>query len=262
MVGLMLRQLSPTGSAKQGGDPALFSCSGVSLDLGGREILRDINLHVRAGEVLGIIGPNGAGKTSLFEILSGRILPKSGTVVFKGENVTALPLYSRSRLGIGRTFQTPVVPDELTVGETFKAARQAHRPFLTKFDAEYGADLVALKVSEDTPATQLETFNRRKLLLACLLMRRPSLLLLDEPAAGLINSEVDEIDTLLRLLAKEMNIAILIVEHRIELLGTIADRIVVMDAGEVISEGLMDDVMRDPKVHAAYFEDFSEEAES
>lgn len=258
----MLRQLSPTGGGKQGGDPALFSCSGVSLDLGGREILRDINLHVGAGEVLGIIGPNGAGKTSLFEILSGRMLPKSGSVVFKGEDVTALPLYSRSRLGIGRTFQTPVVPDELTVGETFKAARQAHRPFLTKFDAEYGADLVGLKASDETPATQLETFNRRKLLLACLLMRRPSLLLLDEPAAGLINSEVDEIDKLLRLLAKEMNIAILIVEHRIELLGTIADRIVVMDAGEVISEGLMDDVMGDPKVHAAYFEDFSQEAET
>ena len=181
---------------------------------------------------------------------------------FKGENVTGLPLYSRSRLGIGRTFRTPVVPDELTVGETFKAARQAHRPFLTRFDAEYGADLVGLKISDDTPATQLETFNRRKLLLACLLMRRPSLLLLDEPAAGLINSEVDEIDTLLRILAKEMNIAILIVEHRIELLGTIADRILVMDAGEVISEGLMDDVMADPKVHAAYFEDFSEEADT
>jgi len=262
MVGLMLRQLSPTGGAKHGGDPALFSCSGVSLDLGGREILRNINLHVRAGEVLGIIGPNGAGKTSLFEILSGRMRPKSGTVVFKGENVTDLPLYLRSRLGIGRTFQTPVVPDELTVGETFKAARQAHRPFLTRFDAEYGADLVGLKVSDETPATQLETFNRRKLLLACLLMRRPSLLLLDEPAAGLINSEVDEIDTLLRLLAKEMNVAILIVEHRIELLGTIANRIVVMDAGEVISEGLMDDVMGDPKVHAAYFEDFSEEADT
>lgn len=261
MVELMLRQPASNGRIEQDGKSVLFSCGNISLDLGGREILRDINLHVRAGEVLGIIGPNGAGKTSLFEILSGRMLPKSGTVVFKGEEVTRLPLYSRSRLGIGRTFQTPVVPDELTVGETFKAARQAYRPFLTRFDAEYGADLVGLKVSEDTPATQLETFNRRKLILACLLMRRPSLLLLDEPAAGLINSEVDEIDTLLRILAKEMNIAILIVEHRIELLGTIADRILVMDAGEVISEGLMDDVMADPKVHAAYFEDFSEEVE-
>lgn len=213
----------------------LFSCNSISLDLGGREILRDINLQIEAGEVLGVIGPNGAGKTSLFEILSGRMAPKGGTVTFRGADVTAIPLHARARLGIGRTFQTPVVPDELTVGETFKAARQAYRPYLTKFDAEYGADLVGLTVDEDAPTSQLETFNRRKLLLACLLMRRPSLLLLDEPAAGLINSEIDEIDSLLRILSKEMNVAIVIVEHRIELLGTIADRVIVMDAGEVSS---------------------------
>jgi branched-chain amino acid transport system ATP-binding protein len=77
---------------------------------------------------------------------------------------------------------------------------------------------------------------------------------MDEPAAGLINAEIDEIDYLLRLLSKEMNIAVVIVEHRIELLGTIADRVMVMDAGEVISEGLIEDVLADPKVHAAYFE--------
>ena len=81
--------------------------------------------------MLGIIGPNGAGKTSLFEVLSGRLRPKAGTVTFKGHDVTRLPLYERARLGIGRTYQTPVVPDELTVGEAFKAARQAYRPYLT-----------------------------------------------------------------------------------------------------------------------------------
>ncbi len=240
----------------------LFSCDDIFLDLGGREILRNINLHVEAGEVLGIIGPNGAGKTSLFDVLSGRRAPKSGRVAFKGEDVTALPLYARARMGIGRTYQTPVVPDELTVGETFKAARQAYRPYLTKFDAEYGAELVGLKVDEDELAARLEALNRRKLLLACLLMRRPPLLLIDEPAAGLINSEVDEIDYLLRLLSKEMNIAIVIVEHRIELLGTIADRVMVMDAGEVISEGIMEDILVDPKVHAAYFENISEGGDS
>jgi branched-chain amino acid transport system ATP-binding protein len=233
---------------------SLFSCTGISLDLGGREILRDINLHVDEGEVLGIIGPNGAGKTSLFEVLSGRMLPKSGTVTFKDRDVTSLPLYERARLGIGRTYQTPIIPDELTVGETYKAARQAYRPYCTKFDAEYGAELVGLNADDDEPAVRLDTLDRRKLLLACLLMRRPTLLMMDEPAAGLINSEVDEIDFLLRMLSKEMNISIAIVEHRIELLGTIADRVMVMDAGEVISEGVMKDVLSDPKVHAAYFE--------
>jgi branched-chain amino acid transport system ATP-binding protein len=238
----------------------LFACESISLDLGGREILRDINLNVGIGEVLGIIGPNGAGKTSLFEVLSGRLMPKSGRVTFQGQDVTHLPLYRRARLGIGRTYQTPVVPDELTVAETFKAARQAYAPYLTRFDAEYGAELVSLDVDPSEPTSRLETLNRRKLLLACLLMRRPQLLLMDEPAAGLINSEVDEIDHLIRLLSKEMDIAIVIVEHRIELLETIADRVMVMDAGEVISEGALADILNDPKVHAAYFENVDEGA--
>ncbi|MBR1165112.1 MULTISPECIES: ABC transporter ATP-binding protein [Bradyrhizobium] len=256
----MLKSTNESRSSGVRPSGPLFTCSGIHLDLGGREILRDINVHVAVGEVLGVIGPNGAGKTSLFEVLSGRLAPKSGQVTFKGQDVTTLPLHRRARLGIGRTYQTPVIPEELTVGETFKAARQAFQPYLTKFDAEYGAELVNLKVDEDVPTAQLETLNRRKLLLACLLMRRPSLLLMDEPAAGLINSEVEEIDFLLRLLSKEMNIAIIIVEHRIELLGTIADRVMVMDAGEVISEGSMAKVLSDPKVHAAYFENVDEAA--
>ncbi len=241
-------------------DGALFAGQHIFLDLGGREILRDINLHVQPGEVLGIIGPNGAGKTSLFEVLSGRLQPKSGRVMFRGEDITRHRLFERARRGIGRTYQTPVVPDELTVGETFKAARQAYRPYKTRFDAEYGAELVGLRVRHDEPTVKLDTLERRKLLLACLLMRRPHLLLMDEPAAGLINSEVDEFDHLIRQLAKEMNIAIIIVEHRIELLETVADRAMVMDAGEVIAEGRLADILADPRVHAAYFENVTESA--
>lgn len=239
-------------------DKPLFACDGIHLELGGREILHDIGLHVHQGEVLGIIGPNGAGKTSLFEVLSGRMQPKSGRVIFEGQDITSLPLYARARIGIGRTYQTPVVPDELTVGETFKAARQAYTPYLTRFAAEYAAELVGLKVAAEEATEKLETLNRRKLLLACLLMRRPKLLLMDEPAAGLINSEVDEFDHLIRLLSKEMNIAVIIVEHRIELLETIADRAMVMDAGETISQGSLQHVLSDPKVHAAYFENVTE----
>ncbi len=240
--------------------PPIFSCQDISLDLGGREILREISLEVSRGEVLGIIGPNGAGKTSLFEVLSGRLQPKSGRVMFQGKDVTKLPLFARARLGIGRTYQTPVVPDELTVGQTLKAARQAFRPYLTRHHAEWGTELVRLNVPDDLPTAQLDTLNRRKLLLGCLMMRRPPLLLMDEPAAGLINSEVDEFDDLIRILSKEMNVAIIIVEHRIELLETIADRAMVMDAGEVISAGSLHKVLNDPKVHAAYFENVEEGA--
>lgn len=232
----------------------LFSCSNLSLDLGGREILRDIELEINPGEVLGIIGPNGAGKTSLLEILSGRYTPKTGDVIYKGKNITRLHFYERARIGIGRTYQTPVVPEDLTVGETFKAARQAYKPYLTRFDAEYAADLVDFVVDDNVLTTQLKTFNRRKLLLANILMKKPDLLLMDEPAAGLINSEIDEIDEILRMLSKEMNIAVMIVEHRIELLDTIADRVIVMDAGEIIAKGSLNEIINSPEVRAAYFE--------
>lgn len=241
-----------------GAEP-LFSCQTITLELGGRQILGGISLHVDAAEVLGIIGPNGAGKTSLFEVLSGRIRPKSGRVVFKGRDVTDLPLQKRARLGLGRTFQTPVAPEELTVAQVFKAARQAYQPYLTPDDAEWGAELVGFHVPGTEMADRLDTLNRRKLLLACLLMRRPQLLLMDEPAAGLINSEIDELDEIMRVLAKELGIAIVIVEHRIELLETIADRVMVMDAGEVVSEGSLAHVLADRRVHEAYFEFSPEE---
>lgn len=231
-----------------------FSCEELSLDLGGREVLRNISLELREGEVLGIIGPNGAGKTSLLEILSGRYRPKAGNVYFKGRNINGLSLFERARLGIGRTYQTPIVPEELTVGETMKAARQAFRPWLTRFDAEYSANLVNFRVPYDRPTVSLKTFERRKLMMACLLMRQPKVLLMDEPAAGLINAEIDEIDQILRMLSKEMNVAVLIVEHRIELLESIADRAIVMDAGEIIARGELADIIDSPAVRAAYFE--------
>ncbi|MDX6502526.1 MAG: hypothetical protein QOG23_5790 [Blastocatellia bacterium] len=231
-----------------------FSCEGLSLDLGGREVLRNISLDLREGEVLGIIGPNGAGKTSLLEILSGRYRPKTGKVYFEGRDINGLSLFERARLGIGRTYQTPIVPEELTVGETMKAARQAFRPWLTRFDAEYSANLVHFRVPYDQPTVSLKTFERRKLLMACLLMRQPKVLLMDEPAAGLINAEIDEIDQILRMLSKEMNVAVLIVEHRIELLESIADRVIVMDAGEIIARGELAEIIDSPAVRAAYFE--------
>ncbi len=234
--------------------PLLFACNDIALDLGGRSILRGISLGVRPGEVLGVIGPNGAGKTSLFEVLSGRIPPKSGTVQFKGNDITTMPLHKRARLGIGRTYQTPVVPEGMTVAQVLKAARQAYPPYLTPDDSEWGAGLVAFRIPGTAMADQLDTLNRRKLLMTCLLMRRPAILLMDEPAAGLINSEIDEFDDIMRVLAKELNIAIVLIEHRMELLDTIADRVMVLDAGEMIAEGRLDQILDDPRVKAAYFE--------
>ncbi len=147
-----------------------------------------------------------------------------------------------------------MVPDALTVGEVFRAARQAFPPYLTRFHAEWAVEKVGLRVPMSALAGSLETLNRRKLLLACLLMRRPRVMLLDEPAAGLINSEIDELDAIIRHFAREMNVGVMLVEHRLELLSAIADRVVVLDLGKLIAEGDPDTVFEDPRVRAAYFD--------
>ncbi|MGX8014246.1 ABC transporter ATP-binding protein (plasmid) [Mesorhizobium sp. ORM8.1] len=232
----------------------LFGCEGIGIRLGGRTILDGISLDLKPGEILGAIGPNGAGKTTLFEILSGRYVPSQGRVLFDGRDITSLKLFARAALGLGRTYQSPVVPEALTVAEVFRASRQAYLPHLTRFHAERAAGLVGLEVSPTALAGSLDTLNRRKLLLACLLMRDVRVLLLDEPAAGLINSEIDELDRTIRYLARELNIGIILVEHRLELLSAIADRVVVLDLGKIIAEGPVETVFKDPKVRAAYFD--------
>jgi len=234
--------------------PVLFACEDIRIRLGGRSILEGISVAIRSGEILGVVGPNGAGKTTLFEVLSGRYVPDRGRVVLGGQDITSLKLHARARLGLGRTYQSPVVPEALTVGEVFRDARQAFAPYLTRFHAEWAAEKVGLRVPTSQLAGSLETLNRRKLLLACLLMRRPRVMLLDEPAAGLINSEIDELDSIIRHFAREMNVGVMLVEHRLELLSAIADRVVVLDLGKLIAEGDPDSVFEDPRVRAAYFE--------
>ncbi|MEO0679594.1 MAG: ATP-binding cassette domain-containing protein [Pseudomonadota bacterium] len=232
----------------------LFGCEGVGLSLGGRRILSDVSLEANPGEILGLVGPNGAGKTSLFEVLCGRYRPDEGRVTLDGRDVTAEPFHKRARLGLGRTYQSPVVPASLTVGETFRAARKAWRPFLSRHDAEWAARLAHLRVSWETPAAALGAFDRRKLLLACLMLRRPKALLMDEPASGLINAEIDELDLIIRRLVDEYATGVILIEHRLELLSAVADACVVLDLGEVIARGAPRDAFEDPRVRAAYFE--------
>src|SRR5215470_14927546 len=100
--------------------PALLACEDIHIRLGGRPILEGVSVSIRAGEILGVVGPNGAGKTTLFEVLSGRYTPDRGRVALDGRSITSLRLFARARLGVGRTYQSPVVPDSLTVGEVFR----------------------------------------------------------------------------------------------------------------------------------------------
>ena len=232
----------------------LFGCQDIDLTLGGRQILQGVSLEASRGQVLGVIGPNGAGKTSLFEVLSGRIRHQRGQVTLQGREISRLSIQQRVQAGIGRTYQSPVVPNELSVAQVLKAARKAFYPKLTSHQAEWAAEVLGLKVSGHVRAGSLDTLQRRKLLMACLLMRRPKVLLLDEPASGLLAAELDELDQVLRILVREMKIALLLVEHRLELLAAIADQVLVLDVGQCIATGTPEDVFGDSKVQAAYFE--------
>jgi len=232
----------------------LLACSDIHLELGGRLILEDVRCEIYQGEVLGILGPNGAGKTSLLEVLSGRYRPQQGQVFLNGRDISRLPIHKRAELGLARTYQTPVIPYTLTVYEVLKAARKAFKPRLSQYDAEWACNLVDLKVPNDFLAGALDTLGRRKLLLASLLMRRPKAMLLDEPASGLINVEIDEIDIIIRLISKELDMGLIVVEHRLELLSAIAERVLVLDLGQQIAEGRPDAVFNNPTVQAAYFE--------
>ena len=232
----------------------LFGCEGINLSLGGRDILKGVSLEARPGEILGLVGPNGAGKTSLFEVLCGRYVANAGKVTLQGEDVTALPFHQRTRLGLGRTYQSPVVPASLTIAETFRAARNAYKPYLSRHEAEWAARLVHLQSPWDAPAAALGAFERRKLLLACLMLRGPKVILMDEPASGLINAEIDELDLIMRTLVDEYAIGLVLIEHRLELLSAVADRCIVLDLGEVIATGTPEAVFDDARVRAAYFE--------
>lgn len=233
---------------------AIFGCAGIGISLGGRRILQDVSLNASPGEILGLVGPNGAGKTSLFEVLCGRYKPDAGVVTLNGENITKTPFHQRARMGLGRTYQSPVVPASLSVGETFRAARKAYKPYLSRHDAEWAARLAHLHIAWDTPAAALGAFDRRKLLLACLLMRDPKVILMDEPASGLINAEIDELDLIIRRLVDEYAMSLILIEHRLELLSAVADTVVVLDLGKVIASGSPDSVFENPQVKAAYFE--------
>ncbi len=233
----------------------ICGCWGVDISFGERPVLKGVELHVENYEVLGLVGPNGAGKTSLFEVMCGRYTPSNGHVWLAEREITEMKVHDRARLGLARTYQSPVVPSAMTVAEVFRAARYSHRPYLTRFDAEWGAYLAHFHVPWNTQAGVLDTFDRRKMLLACLLMRKPKVLLLDEPASGLINAEIDELDLIIRRLVDEYAIGAILIEHRLELLSAIADRTVVLDMGEVIATGTPREVFDDPRVHAAYFEE-------
>jgi len=237
-----------------------LACGGVRKTYGAFVALDDVAMTVDPGEILGLAGPNGAGKTTLFDVLSGRVRADKGSVTLGDRAITSLSTHRRARLGLARTFQAPLVPTSLTVGETLRAARDAYRPSVTADAVAHARELVGLEAPDSALAGGLDTLDRRKLLLAGLLQRPTSVLLMDEPCSGLLADEIDEIDAVIRRIVEERGCAVVVVEHRLELLFAIAKRVIVLDAGSVIAAGPANEVFQLPIVRKAYFEDDGSDA--
>jgi branched-chain amino acid transport system ATP-binding protein len=249
-----------------GGAPLLEATS-VSIRFGGIAALKDVSVSVQAGEAVGLVGPNGAGKTTLFNCLCGQLRPDTGTVVFDGQHVEDLPAHHRARLGIRRTFQRVEVFTELTVRDHLIVAERARRgdgrlwkdllnmgsPKRDELDNVVRVlDLVGLTDIADMPVAALSLGHCRLVELGRALAGQPRLLMADEPSSGLDMTETTELADVLRTVQRQHGMAVLLVEHDLEMVARAVDRVVVLDVGEIIAEGSLDTVVADPDVRRAY----------
>jgi branched-chain amino acid transport system ATP-binding protein len=241
---------------------ALLQIENLAKRFGGIVATDDLTLHVTEGELHAIIGPNGAGKTTLIAQLSGQLIPDSGSICFAGADVTKLPPYRRSHLGLARSFQITSLFLDLSVLDNVSLAVQAHAGHSFRFwqNARDESDLreparaalarVGLTARADIPASALSHGEHRLLELAMALAGRPRMLLLDEPMAGLGPDESARMVDMLRALKKEYTI--LLVEHDMEAVFALADRITVLVYGRVIASGHPDDIRNNAQVREAY----------
>jgi branched-chain amino acid transport system ATP-binding protein len=234
--------------------------TGISQRFGGLAALTDVSFRVGAGEIVGLIGPNGAGKTTLFNTISGLIAPSAGAVRLEGRAITGLPAHRIARLGIGRTFQSPRLFPYLTVQQhVVLSARfrpRAEASLRTRdgdvAEAVRALELVRLEHRAEFEALREPTGRRKLVELAMVLAARPRVLLLDELMAGLNPGEVQFAMRLVRRIRDERGAAIFWVEHVMEAIMGVADRVVVLHHGEKIAEGPPAAIAEDPRVLDAY----------
>ncbi|MBV9682953.1 MAG: ABC transporter ATP-binding protein [Solirubrobacterales bacterium] len=244
---------------------ALLAVEDLSKRFGGIVAADAITLDVNAGELHAVIGPNGAGKTTLISQLTGEVSPDAGTIRFAGRDIIALPAYRRSRLGLARSFQITSLFPEFTALDNVALAVQAHAGHSFRFwrdarreealRAPAAATLARFGLTEraDLPVSRLSHGERRQLEIAIALATKPRLLLLDEPMAGMGPEESARMVATLRTLKRELTI--LLVEHDMDAVFALADRITVLVYGRVIASGAPEAIRADPLVRRAYLGD-------
>ncbi len=233
-------------------------------EFGGLVAVADVSIRVRANTIHSIIGPNGAGKTTFFNLLSGNLEPTSGRVLYKGRDITNLPLHRTAHLGIGRSFQITNIFPNLTVLENVRLASQAlgthnfrflqpHRRF-SQYEqrARQAIEQVGLQREVYGAARTLPHGGQRKLELAIILAADPEVLLLDEPTAGMAAEQVPELIQLIRDVFQTGNKTVLLVEHNMNVVMSISDTITVIHQGQVLAEGTPAEIASNEIVQSAY----------
>jgi branched-chain amino acid transport system ATP-binding protein len=233
----------------------LLTTKGLSRNFGGLRAVDGVDFALMPGEIRAVIGPNGAGKTTFVSLVSGRIQPSSGMIVFDGADITNLPAYARVRLGIAYTFQITSVFANLTAYDNVALPVQRTLTDGRSKGAVHAGVMAALERTglagrAHMPAGQLSYGHQRLLELAMGLALKPRLLILDEPTQGLADSEIDNFIGLVREIAKSATV--LLIEHNMPVVMQLADRITVFNAGKVLAEGTPEQVRANAEVQDAY----------
>jgi len=242
--------------------PALLTIDGVTRTFGALSAVAGVSFALEARERRAVIGPNGAGKTTLFNVITGQLPPSGGRIVFDGRPIAGLPPHTVARRGVSRSFQRTNLFPRLAVLENLRLAAAAgaagsynlfgrvERVTTPLARARETAAAVGLAERLDTVAGQLSYGEQRQLEVGVALATRPKLLLLDEPTAGMSPEETQRMTRMLEGLPRE--VTLLIIEHDMDVVASLADRVTVLHYGEVLTEGTFDEVKRDPRVYEVY----------